>query len=185
VKGVTDGMNIDARLKALMPPPVRPQVALADRRAWKVLEGQLRVAFPGDYRALVSAYGYGCVDAFLWLPDPFSQGWLEFVMRRLAALYELRAVHHGAAVPYALYPERGGLFPWAFTDNGDTLYWMSERSRVVVGEGRGPEWDEYSGSPSTYLSDLIERKISSTVFPPDFPGPPPVRFTRKQRRRRS
>lgn len=30
------------------------------------------------------------------------------------------------SLPWPIYPEPGGLFPWAVTDNGGTLYWLTE-----------------------------------------------------------
>lgn len=170
---------MDARLKKLMPPPAKPIIATADVGDWKSLEAQLRLSFPPDFKELVCTYGNGCMDGFLWLRDPFSPGWFEFVMLRLSALYESRAVQAGKSVPYALYPERGGLFPWAFTDNGDTLYWVSDQEQVVIGAGRDPYWDEYKGSLSSFLVALIEHKVSSKVLPRDFPDAPPVGFQAK------
>jgi hypothetical protein len=94
-------------------------------------------------------------------------------------MYESRAVQHGKTVPYALYPERGGLFPWAYTDNGDTIYWTVGEDRVVVGASRAPDWDERRSSLSAFLADLIEHKTLSTVLPDDFPGPKPVKYETK------
>jgi hypothetical protein len=173
---------MDARLKNLMPPPARPRVETSDANAWKILQRQFGVTFPSDYFELVCTYGHGCMDDFLWLPDPFSSGWLQLVMRRLQAMYESRAVQYGKTVPYALYPERGGLFPWAYTDNGDTIYWTVGEDRVVVGAARDPDWDERRTSLSTFLADLIEHKVSSNVLPDTFPGPTPVKYEAKPAR---
>jgi hypothetical protein len=160
-----------AALRRVLPPPASPKVGCSEQRPWTRLERQLGLPFPPGYRDMVLTYGYGCIDRFLWVADPFRAGWFKWVALRMSALIELRAVHHGRTVPYALFPEPGGLFPWAFTDNGDTLYWgnAGARALVVVGAGREPEWDEFHGGPCAFLAALLGRTHVSPIFPGTFP----------------
>jgi hypothetical protein len=72
------------------------------------------------------------------------------------------------------------LVPWAVTDNGDVCFWDGDPARdpnrwtVVVNEGRGPQWERYAGDASSFLADVLARRHTVEVFPPDFPSPRPT-----------
>jgi hypothetical protein len=38
---------------------------------------------------------------------------------------EVKRMHPGLSVKLPVYPEKGGLFPWGYTDNGGTLCWLT------------------------------------------------------------
>jgi hypothetical protein len=65
----------------------------------------------------------------LWILNPFAANrYLNLVQqarRQLEAERMIRA-ERPSDMPFSLHPERGGLFPWAMTDNGDRLYWLTE-----------------------------------------------------------
>jgi hypothetical protein len=84
--------------------------------------------------------------------------------------------------PFRVYPEPGGLFPWATTVNGDTLYWLTdglaEAWPVVVWESRGPEHVVYPFEATEFLQRWLSGALECPVFPrrhehfdPDFTQP--------------
>ena len=72
-------------------------------------------------------------------------------------------------VPYPLYPDPGGLFPWAVSDNGDVLYWLTRGSpdewEIVVNESRGPQFEGFKEPMTYFLAKLISGEIVSEILP--------------------
>jgi len=60
-------MSIDS-FKAIISPPEQPVEAGAID--WKGLEKEYGTKFPDDYMELVSNYGSGLLDGFVWILNP-------------------------------------------------------------------------------------------------------------------
>jgi hypothetical protein len=99
---------------------------------WSQVEFRLSLEVPGSFRQLVAHFGCGPWAEFLHVLSPFtSNEHLHFeraVHRQLAALHAVRR-NHPNEVPFALYPEEGGLVPWAVSDNGDVVCWLMGLTR--------------------------------------------------------
>ena len=71
--------------------------------------------------------------------------------------------------PFPVFPAAGGLFPWATTDNGDTLYWLTvgdpDTWQVVVWESRGPEHVVYPFGAAEFLQRWLSGTLECSVFP--------------------
>lgn len=76
-------------------------------------------------------------------------------------------------MPYALFPEPGGLLVWGVTDNGDEFYWLTEGApddwTVVVSSRH--EWWSYDGGALSLLGGLLRREIHCPGLPDEFPEP--------------
>ncbi|WP_161602071.1 SMI1/KNR4 family protein [Tautonia marina] len=139
------------------------------------VETRLALELPNDYKRLVCAYGSGSWKGFLWVLNPFSPNpylnLLEQAQRHLDAERVIRA-GWPADAPFALYPERGGLFPWGMTDNGDRLYWLTEGDPgywpTVVYESRGPRYDFHRLGCCEFLLRWVAGELRVSVFPDDF-----------------
>jgi len=163
--------SLDA-LRAIAPPPAdaprSPELAPA------------ALSLPDDYAALASEYGPGGFGSFLWILVPGAANEnLDLVVQTERQLEALRAVRDdGEPVPYEPAPARGGLLPWAITDNGDVGYWAVADPgdpgswTVVFNEGRGPQWHAYDGGAVAFLVDWLEGRERPTVFPEDVPYEP-------------
>jgi hypothetical protein len=163
-----------SELRQIMSPPDPARVPTL---RWRVVEAELGLTLPPDYKAFIDAYGAGCVGEFLWVFHPTTANRYLNLREQLAGqLWALRVLRDeaGEAVPYALYPEPGGLVPWGATDNGDVCYWRTESAdpagwTVAVNESRGPEWDEFPGSMTEFLVAILSLEHMVSVFPPGFP----------------
>jgi hypothetical protein len=130
---------------------------------------------PRDYKALVCAYGTGSWKGFLWVLNPFASNvylnLFEQAKLQLDAERLLRA-KWPEQIPFALYPEPGGLFPWAMTDNGDRLYWLTKGEPdcwpTVVYESRGPGYDYHELCCCAFLRQWVAGELLVAVFPTDF-----------------
>src|SRR5262249_3790387 len=143
--------------------------------AFAAVESRLGLPLPADYKQLICAYGTGSWKDFLCVLTPFSSNsnlnLLEQAKDQLDAERVIRA-NHPADMPFKLHPEKGGLFPWGMTDNGDRLYWLTEGEPdswpTIVYESRGPEYDRHGMSCCEFLRQWVAGELRVSVFPDDF-----------------
>ncbi|MCP4247707.1 MAG: SMI1/KNR4 family protein [bacterium] len=165
-------------LTKIFPPPKLPLETGSDQD-WAPTEQAIGANLPDDFKAFTNLYGTGYINEFLWIRNPFAKlpalNLLERCREQLDALRILKADCGDAEVPYPVYPDPGGLFPWAGTDNGDVLYWSTlgnpSQWTIVINEARGPIWEEYDCSMVAFLLRLLTGQVSSEVLPDGFPRP--------------
>jgi hypothetical protein len=164
------------RLNGVLPVPFRVP-GQHDEGQWKAVEQEIGAILPTDYKELVAVYGTGCIDGFLWVFNPFSTNpYLNLVSRAKGSLEGLRTSHAdlGEQLPFPVFPEDCGVYPWGVTDNGDELFWRFHNGQLqhplVIAEARGPEWQEFDLSVTDFLYSLLARIIVVRVFPDDFPA---------------
>lgn len=159
----------------VMPPPETPNEA-GSLDEFLTIERELGVTLPQDYKEYIIRFGTGYIGGFLWIFNPFTQkeslNFLHQKNTRLDALRVIKEKYGDEECPYPLYPEAGGLLPWGATDNANVLYWLtigrSDNWTVVINESRGPLFEEYQESMTSYLTKLISGNISSKIIPPRF-----------------
>lgn len=170
-------MALEDLTQAIVPPESPPT---RGAMTWSQIEAQTRTALPRDYKAYIETFGLGYLDHFICVFSPFTDNkYLNLssqVEIRLAALRELRAQHHHE-VPYALFPNQGGLLPFGATDNGDVFFWLTEGQpdewKVVLNAARDPRCEEYPGGMTRVLAQLLSKAVRSQILPPDFPSDNP------------
>jgi hypothetical protein len=147
---------------------------------WRAAEEAVGTRFPDHYKALLKAYGTGVVDDFVWLLSPATTNAnLNLVTQAERQAATLRTIkeQRPQEVPFPLFPEPGALLPWAVTDNGDVLFWLTQGPKeqwpTVVAEARGPRWERIKGSTSEILAALLLGELRCALFPNDFPSQKP------------
>jgi hypothetical protein len=160
-------------LEVLVPPPAAPTAADGD---FANVEQELGTALPADWKHLVRTYGYGTFGEFLHLWSPFFTPCPMAVQARgtLDADRELTMAAPGEAVPFPLYPDAEGALPWANTDNGDVVYWLTRRAPdawpVAIWNARGgPEYDNVDGGAAALLLRWMAGEQFSRLLRPDPP----------------
>ena len=168
-----------APLRAVLDPSVEPDSEPLPV-AWEMVEEELGLVLPTDYKQFIAAYGSGEIDRFLLVLSPFAQDPGLHLGKQtdliLSIVREFRDL--GEYVPYPLFPEPEGLLPWAGTRNGDSCYWYTrgeepEGWRVVVGT-RYLEWEEFPCSMTGFLADVLTRRLQVSLFPENFPSSKPT-----------
>jgi hypothetical protein len=159
------------QLVRIMPPPEKPLAASGD---WQAVASTIGTALPSDYMAFIARYGTGRISGFLWVYNPFEENvHLNLLTRYRIILNADRELRKSFPddVPESFFPEPGGLFPWAGTDNGDRLYWRTkgdpEAWSVVVWESRGPRYESYALSMASFLWAWLQGEKKVPVFPPE------------------
>ena len=167
-------MDAFTQLYEAISPPSKPREA-GNVAAFTAVETSLALLLPEDYKRLIGTYGTGVWKEFLWVLNPFASNvylnLFEQVKRQLDAERKIRADWPGN-VPFALYPEQGGLLPWAMTDNGNRLYWQTVGDPAhwptVIYESRGPEFECFPFGCCEFLLRWVSGKLPVSVFPRDF-----------------
>jgi len=169
--------TVNELLDLLMSP--RQSVAID----WPGVQRAIGSVLPADYRHLVERTGPLKVGDFLVVFSPACANpfvdLLGNLGPRLGALQVLKRSCGDRECPYPLWFEPGGLLPWGASDNGDVLFWATrghpDQWTVVVGESRGPAYEEYPVQATRFLCDFLDGRIQSRIFPDDAVGTPAVR----------
>lgn len=129
---LTEGTGLEA-LTALVPPPRKPY--LGDG-TWEWLYERLGTRLPTEYVTLMEAYGGGCWTQWLNFDAPLETGRFGLVEEatRVCDGYRSLRASHPQFQPLAVWPEPGGLLPFASSIDGDQLGWLTE----------GPTPDDWS-----------------------------------------
>ena len=105
---------------------IDPEGSDQSNKEWCAVERSLGLSLPGAYKRLVTDFASRTWLEFLHVLSPFSeelnlQQHAEMILDADRETRRAFPTHY----PIGLYPEPGGLFPWAVTDNGDTLYFIT------------------------------------------------------------
>lgn len=167
-------LKVIDRLATVLPPPARP-CELPSDNDWRVCSGVLG-SLPEDYRQMVSRYGTGSINHFMWVLSPGAQSeFLNIVEVSRANLGALRETREEFPEMYVLkiFPEPGGFLPCAGTDAGDTIYWETigdpANWTIAVMGPRSPKVFRFPGSICEFLVSLLSGGEAAARFD-DFPG---------------
>ncbi|MEU4155180.1 SMI1/KNR4 family protein [Actinoplanes sp. NPDC026670] len=153
---------------------------------WPVVEAELGVTLPGDYRAFIDAYGNGSVDDHLYVCAPgAAQDWADLLRHNSYAHecagpeffgrgnwrreWRLGDASHWAPgredIP-AWFEPGDDLISWGHTGNGDFLFWHIKPGTApdrwpVVFKERGPLWEQYETGFAATLADLLTGIVQS------------------------
>ncbi len=170
----------------LLTPPTSPSGL---ELAWDAVEREIGLALPEDYKAFIDLYGTGQISsadgwAVIWnfrdssLSGPSLSQWLNGP-NCLPEFY--RQVVNGSEwpCPYPIYPDPGGLLPFANIIDVDSLNWLTvgpaERWNVVHYACDEQEFPRLEGdSFSRCLLKILRQEYSY----PERPSlEPPFEFT--------
>ena len=76
--------------------------------------------------------------------------------------------------PHTIWPEPGGIFPWAVTDNGGRFFWVTAgdpgRWSTIYYPSRDPDYRELELSTSEILCGLVSNELN--LFDDEFGDEP-------------
>lgn len=161
----------------LVPPPASP-TGVASQDHWEFAERILCVRFPRDIKDLNRIYGTGWFDDFIGILSP-NEKHKPFSL--LEYKTETQMIMEGLA---ARYPELSvakqclRLIPIGWTRNGDELFYLiaAEQSEweIVIAESRSFDGTRYCLSLSSFLANVISKRLNCPQFPNQFPSVNPT-----------
>jgi hypothetical protein len=154
------------RLSALIPPPDAPVRAYGD---WKRFVGVNGFPPPEDYRMMIREYGAGSFGDWLYLIEPFHHTWTFKQMVETECEDLRRARQHGGngAAAWPIWPELGGLLPWATTSTGDHICWKTQGrqdSWTTVVWSRDASTVEYPVGAVDFVLGVAQRNLGDSRF---------------------
>lgn len=125
-------------------------------------------------------YGVGSVGESIWIHSPFST---RFGLRE--RLLANRRIHDGLTenlghdiIPYPIFPEPGGILPWASTSDGSVCSWITTTSPpdewIVFVESPEWDWEQFDCSMTAFLAGALSGRIATFIIPPDLLSEPLV-----------
>lgn len=164
-------------LKKILPPPEKP-LETDTNVTWEIIENEIGIVLPNDYKWFIETYGSGEIGNFIYLWNPLSNK-KYFVKRMQSNLNGLRSMKLYLSyedwqkeVPHPLYPEPKGLLPFGSTINGDVFYWQTERQsdiwHILINEVRSNIYEYHPVSITNFLYMLILGTVSTFINTTDF-----------------
>lgn len=170
-------MSID-RLEIVISPPDNP-AEVPTNEVWREVEHDL-AKLPNDYKDFINRYGTGCIDSFIWVFNPASSNNnLNLGVQVRLYAETLKNLNESGMEPrIVVFPTPHGVLPFGVTDNGDVLFWETNREpdswAVAVLESRS--WLpllKFEMNMTSFLAGVSEGSIVCDAFPEDFPSPDP------------
>jgi len=182
-------------LVRILPPPTHPY-NIGTPNEWATIEEALGFVLPTDYKQFTHTYGTGRIAGFLVVRNPFVASDSDNLLRAADDTLEyLRAAREidAETVPYPLYREPEGLFPWGTTDQEQTLLWHrvgSPDQWTVVVSDEYTCW-QYEQTMTDLLASWLSREqtyepfpvwyLDPTQFPDEDGNAPPLRIPDRPR----
>jgi hypothetical protein len=163
------------QLRTLAPPPEKPvENGTVDK--FRVVEEHLKLQFPSDYKQVIRSYGHGTWRGGLILFNPFTSD-VSYNLIAAATGQLEEAEHHllfPEDAPFPLYPEPGGLLPWAKTEQNEILYWLTdgdpETWRTIFASGDPLKYQQFDLGCSTFLFQWLQRTAENSPTGPFLPA---------------
>src|SRR6185312_4627620 len=139
---------------------------------WNKFEGQIHFEFPPDYVKFINFYGTGRLCQLIWILNPFSSydrfNLLHFLKNQEQVFYKLKN-EFNVQYPYKLFINRSGIMPFAFSDNGDTIYWNKKDDNentypIIILDGRNIRSEEYHLSFNEFLQKILNKSLNSLIL---------------------
>ena len=142
---------------------------------WEEIEREMGVQLPYDYKNFIDKYGTVNINEFIWVLTPFDKDEYVNLIKRgqeISKAYIESSLNNPEYFKHEVFPIKGGILPWAYTENGDEIYWLtvgkSDEWSIVVYESRSSDYYEYKIGMVEFIYGLISGKLICPAFPEDF-----------------
>jgi hypothetical protein len=169
--GVPERDRCVQRLAEMCGIPVRIRM----RYDWMAVEGSLGgLSLPADYKDLVAIFPDGWFRDLVRPIRPGDVGaadteYLGFYANWLEDMRTWRSNGDGQ-FPYPIYPETGGLLPWAEGPGGEMCFWLTGPDDpgvwpVVSADKDFMRWQLFQGSMCEFLTALVRGSVDNPFEP--------------------
>ena len=160
-----------SHLATIVPPPDAP-VERGSVEEFDAVEQQLCLELPPDYKAYVGTYGSGQWHEFWWFLSPFDESQYGNLTRHSVAdetaKWSILNAERTCRIaegeyPYPIYPEPGGILPWAVTENGGNFFWLTIGPALnwptVYRANRGAEFERIDLTCTEILLGIVTGRL--------------------------
>jgi hypothetical protein len=169
-----DGSNCVARLAALVGVSGRKRTSFD----WPAMESSLGLHLPNDYKYLVEVFPDGTFQDLLHVnrPGDHHQPRTDFLGFYAYTLEDMRHLRSDrGSFPYPIFPEPGGLLPWASGPRREPFFWLTQAEDpntwpVVTADYDFTEWREFPGTACQLLIEVVEGRFDASLFGVDLAG---------------
>ncbi|MEP7229796.1 MAG: SMI1/KNR4 family protein [Ginsengibacter sp.] len=139
---------------------------------WTEFENEIKIKLPDDYKNFINLYGTGRLAELIWVLNPFAAkerfNLISFLNNKKNA-YNYLEKEYELKIPFSLFSNGEGILPFAFTDNGDTIYWnikslKIKESTIVLIDSRDSLFEEYSYEFAEFLFKILNGLLNSSIL---------------------
>jgi hypothetical protein len=147
---------------------------IADQK-WHAWENEMNLKVPNEYKKFINEYGTGRLGELIWILNPFAKVPrfnLESFLETKADAFAYMESELERKSEYSVYNQGSGIVPFAFTDNGDGIYWNVHKEDrgnwpIIVMDGRSPVNESYDFDFVNFLYKVLNRQLNSKILHPD------------------
>ncbi|GAA2815430.1 hypothetical protein GCM10010441_45090 [Kitasatospora paracochleata] len=168
---ITDPAEAIRELERVVPALAAVRLPEPADIGWDVVEAELGVSLPGDFKLLCELYPPFELGDFLGVggPDPGAEcAWVRGIRGTLETIAEWCG-EADLEVPLHAYPAPGGLLPWAGSNCGDFFLWSTGPGGpgewTVTVASRSSAWWHYTGGAVQFLADLVAGAVEPWALP--------------------
>lgn len=164
----------------------------AGRRSfdWSAVERGLGLTLPAAYKEIAERFPDGRFQGFLGLIRPGDMGepeteFLGYYRHRLDDMRRWRE-DEPERFPHPLFPEPGGLLPWAVTHRADLFFWRTDTWSIAASDSGFEVWEHVPGTVCDLLTAVVTGRYDASRYGVDLaarepwfdvpvaPRPPPT-----------
>ncbi|OXM44788.1 SMI1/KNR4 family protein [Amycolatopsis alba] len=152
------------------------QAQFTPERPWAVVEQDLGVTLPSDYKELLTRFPGGLFrQIVVSSPVANDQAWAEYkyALDELLQILGDEDLEYLDNVDYTLYPAPGGLLPWGTDGQGGTFCWITGSSdpdqwRIAYHDQSADQWREHAGPTTELLYEILTNTGQENLLRWDF-----------------
>lgn len=149
---------------------------------WETIERSLGLRLPDDYRMLAEITPLGRFQGFVRLirPGDFDHPESEYLGYYEYRLEDMRAwrEEEPERFPFPIYPEPGGLLPWAATHRHDLIFWLTADNDpnewpVVTSDTDFSHFTPIAGNACDFLTQVVTGRFDARSYELDLASQDP------------
>jgi len=155
-------------LTNIVAPPSDPVDAGPESRL-SAVEEKLGLTLPQDIIDFGLTYGTGSFasNQFMVL-NPFAPWYVGNVQEVCGLYHGLQRDEGDKFIPYAVHPDRPGLFPWGAEDNGHQMFWLTEGNAdkwpILLFNRDSSEFERWDMPVTTFLGKVFRLELACVLW---------------------
>lgn len=155
-----------AELTRVVKAPAKPNESGNDA-AWASIQAAIGLKLPPDLGDVGKCYGTGrFYGGHIQIYNPFSREYSEIINSELDSLRT--ALDLGMEVPYAIHPDRPGLFPCGRDESGGSIFWFTEGDPkawpLILRPHGDDDYERWDLPITAFLAGALSNKLKCILW---------------------